>query len=102
MAKQLKSVRISEDLLKAFSSYSDLLQEIFGYSLSLGNVINEALADYLANSAGHWAAVMESRSVIETLPNGKVKQYNFTEEQIKKMSEIQNWAESISAAFYPD
>ena len=99
MVKQVKSVRIGEDILNVFSSYSDLLQEIFGYSLSLSNVINEALADYLANSADTWAQLMKTKSVVETLPNGKVKQYNFTEEQIKKMNDIAYLAESIAASF---
>ena len=99
MAKQVKSVRMSEDVLEAFTSYSDLLQEVFGYSLSLSNVVNEALADFLANSAGFWASAMESKAIVETLPNGKAKKYDFTEEQIKKMRDIEYLATCISASF---
>ena len=100
MAKQVKSVRMSEDVLDAFASYSDLLQEMFGYSLSLSNVVNEALADFISNSASSWIALMaHSTSVVETLPNGKVKKYEFTEEQIEKMQNIENLAACISASF---
>ncbi|MCR5353942.1 MAG: hypothetical protein K6D98_06535, partial [Clostridiales bacterium] len=85
-----------------FDSYSALLQDIFGYSLSLSNVLNEALAEFLADSAGNWASTMESKSVVETLPNGKVKKYEFTEEQIEKMLYIAKKAEGISATFDND
>ncbi len=102
MAKQVKSVRMDEDLLNVFDSYSNLLQEMFGYSLSLSSIVNEALADFLASSACRWTEIMESQTVVETFPDGKVRKYEFSEEQIKKMREIENFAGSISASYQPE
>jgi len=90
MAKQVKSMRIDEELLSTFSEYSELLKEMFGYSLSLSTVVNEALAQFLTESTENWVNSMKSKSVIDHLPNGKIKHYEFTEEQIKKMEQICN------------
>jgi len=95
MAKQIKSVRFEEGLLELYTDYSNLLNEMFGYSLSFGAIVNEAFAEFLMNSSGHWCNVLENKSVVKTFPNGRVEIYEFTEEQIAKMQEIQRETTAI-------
>ena len=98
MAKQVRSIRLDEDLMDAFSDYSALLQEMFGYSTSLGAIANEAIAKYLMDSADNWATMMKSKSVVDIQPNGKMKHYDFSDKQIKKMEAICNSATGIWAS----
>jgi len=88
MAKQIKSVRFDEEVINVFLEYSVLLNEMFGYTLSFGAVANEAVAEFLMNASSNWCSAMESKSVIDRLPNGKIKKYEFSEEQIEKMENI--------------
>ncbi len=90
MAKQIRSVRVDEEITDVFTEYSALLQEMFGYTVSFSALVNEALAEYLMHSAERWVSAMESRSVVDPQPNGKMKRYDFTEEQIAKMEDIRN------------
>ena len=97
MAKQVKSVRMDEELVNVFSEYANLVNEMFGYSVSLSALVNESLAECLMNSAQTWIATMKSKTVVDPQPNGKMKQYEFTDEQIKRMEAIHNNAASIYA-----
>ena len=90
MAKQARSIRIDEDLLEVFAEYSKLLKETFGYSLSLSTVVNEAMAGFIMDSAEKWVTAMVKKSVVEPLPNGKMKRYEFDDEQIERMNKIAN------------
>lgn len=92
MAKQVKSVRFDGELLELFFEYSSLLHEMFGYTLSFSAIANEAFAEYIKESTDQWYHAMQSRSVVESLPNGKVRKYEFTEAQITQMDELRNEA----------
>lgn len=98
MAKQVRSVRLDEDLMDIFSDYSGLLQEMFGYSVTLSAFANAAIAEYLMNTASQWVDVMQSKSVVDIQPNGKMKHYEFSDEQIKKMKIVCNNATGIYAS----
>lgn len=98
MAKQVKSVRFDEELLELFSEYSALLNEMFGYTLSFSAIANEAFAEFIKESTDHWYDIMQSQSVVKSLPNGKVKKYEFTETQITKMNELRNEALALWAS----
>ena len=92
MAKKVKSVRFDGELLELFSEYSSLLHEMFVYTLSFSAIANEAFAEFMKESTDHWYHIMQSQSVVERLPNGKVKKYEFTEAQITKMETLSNEA----------
>jgi len=98
MAKQVKSIRLAESLTDVFSDYSSLLQEMFGYSTSLSSIANEAIAEYLMDSASKWVNAMKSKSVVDIQPNGKMKHYDFSDEQIEKMELVCNNATGIWAS----
>ncbi len=88
MSKQVKSIRLNDELICAFTDYSNLLREMFGYTLSFGGVVSEALAEYLEKFSERWVGIMESQSVVDPLPNGRFKRYDFSEEQISRMDAI--------------
>lgn len=95
MAKQVRSIRLDEGLLSTFVDYSNLLQEMFGYSLSLSTIVNEALAEFMQHSAEQWVSTMESGSIVDPLPNGKMKRYEFNDNQIERMKTIVNDAAAV-------
>lgn len=98
MAKQVKSVRMNEKLIEVFNDYSALLQEMFGSTVSLSTLVNASLAEFLANSADSWISAMQSRSVVDFQPNGLMKHYEFTDEQVKRMATIRDHAAGLSVA----
>ena len=97
MTKQVKSVRFDGELLELFSEYSALLHEMFGYTLSFSAIANEAFAGFIMESTDRWYGIMQSQPVVERLPNGKVKKYEFTEAQLSKMDELRNEALALWA-----
>ncbi len=97
MAKQVRSIRLDDCLLSTFTDYSNLLHEMFGYTLSLSTIVNEAMAEFMLHSAEHWVSAMESGSIVDPLPNGKMKRYEFNDDQIERMKKIVNDA---GAVFY--
>ena len=98
MAKLVKSIRFDEELVKLFSDYASLLGEIFGYSLSFSALVNEAFAEYMKNSTENWVQAMAARAIVDRLPNGRLKRYDFSEDQIKQMESLKNDALSIWAS----
>lgn len=88
MAKEVKSIRIDEELTDLFKDYSNLLNEMFGYSLAFSNVVSESLSEFLMDSSEKWLSAMRSQSVVDRLPNGKLKRYRFTDKQIERMADI--------------
>ena len=49
------------------------------------------------DSAKHWVSEMESGSIVVSLPNGKMKRYEFTKEQTERMRKIED---DSGAVFY--
>ncbi len=99
MAKQIKSIRFDEYLVEVFEDYSSLLAELFGNKLSFASFVNEATAAFLVQSLKHWTSAMETNSVVDRQANGKLKRYEFTEEQISKMKDLLNEAYSVYAEY---
>ena len=88
MAKQMKSVRLDEDLVSLFDEYSACLTSMFGEPLSFSGVLSDALKIYLEQCTSNWVDCMRSGSIIERKRNGKIKEYKFTVEQISRMEKL--------------
>lgn len=99
MAKQIKSIRFDEDLVEVFEDYSNLLNELFGTTLSFASFVNEAAAEFLVHSLERWSTAMESNSVVDRQANGKLKKYEFTDDQIAKMKDLLNDAYAVYAQY---
>ncbi len=95
MSKQVKSVRFDENLLKLFDDYSEFLKMTFGKRISFSSFVNEALAEYLCSSISFYLNAMHDESIVRQLPNGRLKRYEFTEEQLAKIDELDNEAGAV-------
>ncbi len=88
MAKQIKSVRFNDDVIEVFDKYSSLSTELFGTKESFGAFVNEAVAKLLYERTDAWVSSMESSSVVEVQPNGRIKKLAFSDTQIQSAKEL--------------
>lgn len=99
MSKQIKSVRFNDDIIEVFEQYSALSTELFGTKESFGAFVNEAVAKLLYERTEAWASSMESSSIVEVQPNGRIKKLEFSESQIQSAKELFDSALSAYAPY---
>ncbi|MCR5689422.1 MAG: hypothetical protein K6G71_04155 [Clostridiales bacterium] len=75
MAKQVKTFRIDDNILKAFDEYSSFLSETFNIHPTLSSVVNEALAEYLNNSIRIYYDICQRGHFVSEGKNGFIKHY---------------------------
>ena len=103
MAKQVKSIRVDDSIMNVFTKYAELTNELFGNGKpSFGSFVNEALAKELMNITSMWVNTMENQAVVERLPNGKLKRYSFSSEQVEKMRALEEHATAAYGAYLAD
>ncbi len=95
MAKQIKSIRFDEDILSVFEKYSALFVELFGRQVSFPAFVNEAVAKELYRSTNDLANWIADGSVVEVLPNNKIKKIEFSEVQVERIKELAQEALSV-------
>lgn len=103
MAKQVKSIRVDDSIMEVFTNYAELTNELFGNGKpSFGAFANEAIAKELMNVTSMWVSTMESQAVVERLPNGKLKRFSFSDEQIERMKVLEEEAAAAYGSFLVD
>lgn len=53
------------------------------------------MAEYIMDSAKHCVSAMESGAIVVSLPNGKMKRYEFTKEQTERMRKNENDSRAV-------
>ena len=99
MAKTSKSLRIDEGITNLIEDYCDFMNATFENNLTFSNLVPNALVEYMFNETEQWEQIMESKSVVKPLKNGKLQRYEFTYEQMEKIRELRERATGLYAVY---
>lgn len=99
MAKTSKSLRIDEDITSLIEDYCDFMNVTFENNLTFSNLVPNALVEYMFNETEQWERIMENKSVVKPLKNGKFRKYEFTDEQMEKIRKLRERATGLYAVY---
>ena len=95
MDKTSKSVRLDNEILELIDRYCSFLKDVFGSSVSFSNIVTSGLLQYMESETGKYEDIMEKGSIVATLPNGKLKKLDFSDEEIKRISDLHDEAREL-------
>jgi len=99
MAKTSKSLRIDEKITNLIEDYCNFMNTTFENNLTFSKLVPNALVEYMLNETEQWEHIMESKSVVKPLKNGKLQRYEFTDEQLGKIRELHERATGLYAVY---
>ncbi|MFB0920464.1 MAG: hypothetical protein QMB62_06230 [Oscillospiraceae bacterium] len=99
MAKTSKSLRIDEKITNLIEDYYNFMNTTFENNLTFSKLVSNALVEYMLNETEQWEHIMESKSVVKPLKNGKLQRYEFTDEQLGKIRELHESATDLYAVY---
>lgn len=90
MARNVKSLRLDQWVIDLTEDYLKQTNAMFGDKISFANLVETALLDFIATNATKTADRIRCGSLVQRLPNGKFRAYEFPEETVNQLEQIGN------------
>lgn len=96
MASTLKSVRIDNNVLDLLEKYRALKEEMFGVKLSIADVVNVSIPEYIAEETLVGRFIEPDTPIVSVGEHGRMQQISFSEEICNKLKAINDTAVDMS------
>lgn len=99
MASTLKSIRVDNDVLSLMEEYRQLQLEMFGIRLSLADIINSALPEYITTETLIGMMIEPGKPIVSINEHGKMQQISFSADNCERIRQVNKKAAEMSGFF---
>lgn len=96
MASTLKSIRIDNDVLALMEEYREFQQNLFGNKLSLANIINMAIPEYITTQTFICMLIEPDQPIVSINEQGKMQHVSVSKDIYEHMKRINETAAEMS------